>query len=182
MPRPQRRKKEREKKMEKFRDLKYERPDSKKVKELIRSATKQLRAAKSFEEAEEAFMSFNAEEEKIMTVASIAQIRNTMDMSDKFYDGEMKYYNKFMPTVMPLIKKLNKALIDSPFRKEFEEKYGEHMFKDLEQSDKLISPKVILPSIRENMLKTEYSKTAAACSVEFMGEKCNFYGLLKHMQ
>ena len=173
---------EERKNMEKFRDLKYERPDPKKVKELIRSATKRLRAAKSFEEAEEAFMSFNAEEEKIMTVASIAQIRNTMDMSDKFYDGEMKYYNKFIPTVMPLIKKLNKALIDSPFRKEFEEKYGEHMFKDLEQSDKLISPKVILPSIRENMLKTEYSKTAAACSVEFMGEKCNFYGLLKHMQ
>ena len=28
----------------------------------------------------------------------------------------------------------------------------------------------------------EYSKAAASCKVDFRGETCNFYGLLKHME
>ena len=41
---------------------------------------------------------------------------------------------------------------------------------------------IVLPSIKEGTLGTEYSKTVAGCSVDFMGEKCNFYGLLRHME
>ena len=47
---------------------------------------------------------------------------------------------------------------------------------------KLVKLTTVLPSIRESNLCTAYSKTVAGCSVEFMGEKCNFYGLLRHMQ
>ena len=47
---------------------------------------------------------------------------------------------------------------------------------------RLTNPEIIPEMIEENNLSTEYSKTAAACSVEFMGETCNFYGLLRHMQ
>ncbi len=42
--------------------------------------------------------------------------------------------------------------------------------------------RIVPEMIREGELRQEYSKTAAQASTEFRGEKCNFYGLLKHME
>lgn len=168
--------------MEKFKDLKYERPD---LKQLKKELTKELgifKKATSYEEADEAFLKFQKLTESMSTMTSIAYIRNTMNMKDEFYDGEMKFLNRELPKLMMLVKNANKAMLSSPFRPQLEEKYGSHMFKQAETQQKLIKMSIILPSIKENNLGTEYSKTAASCSVEFMGEKCNFYGLLRHMQ
>ena len=168
--------------MEKFKDLQYRRPD---VKQLKMEASRDIAAfqkAKTFEEADAAFLRLQKLLEGVMTCATIANIRNTMNMKDEFYDGEMKFFNRETPKLMPLMKKSNKALLRSPFRPRMEEKYGKQLFKSTEAQLRLFNLTVILPMIRENNLGTEYSKTAAACSVEFMGETCNFYGLLRHMQ
>ena len=168
--------------METFKDLKYERPDLKQFKKEIVKQLAKLKAAVSFEEADAAFLTMQHRMENLFTQNTIASIRNTMNMKDEFYDGEIRFFNRELPKQMMLLKKVNKALLESPFRPQMEEKYGSHMFRDLEVQLRMLKPTVILPTIRENNLTTEYSKTAAACSVEFMGEKCNFYGLLRHMQ
>ncbi|MBO4229599.1 MAG: M3 family oligoendopeptidase [Clostridia bacterium] len=138
--------------------------------------------AASPEDADSAFLGFQKIVERVSTLATIASIRNTMNMKDEFYDREIKYYNTEMPKLMMLIKKAGKALVNSPFRPQLTAKYGEKLFLDTETQMRLVNWNIILPSIRENNLGTEYSKTVASCSVDFMGEKCNFYGLLRHMQ
>ena len=168
--------------MFRFEEIKYERPDLAQFKRDAKQSIAGLKSAKSFEEADAAFLRLQKLMEKAATCQTIAHIRNTMNMADEFYDKEIKFYNAESPKLMPLFKKGNKVLLDSPFRPQFEEKYGKHMFKDAETQQKLFKFSIILPMIRENNLGTEYSKTAAACSVDFMGEKCNFYGLLAHMQ
>ena len=168
--------------MEKFKDLKYTRPDPEEIKRDFLGYVKKFKAAKSFEEADAAFLGWHEVSEKVMTQYVIASVRNTMNMKDEFYDGEMEFFNKEVPKMMMVFKKANTAMLKTPFRAQFEEKYGAQMFRDAEAQDKLVKPAIVLPSIKENKLTTEYSKTAATCSVEFMGEKCNFYGLLKHMQ
>ena len=168
--------------MEKFKDLQYERPDLKELRGEYKRLLAGFRQAKSFEEADQVFLAMQGLMEKLMTRQTIAHVRNTMNMKDTFYDGEIQFFNKEMPKLMMLVKKVGKALLQSPFRPQMEEKYGTLMFKDMEEQQKLVKLSTILPSIRENKLRTEYSKTAAACSVDFMGEKCNFYGLLRHMQ
>ncbi len=168
--------------MEKFKDLPYRRPDMKQLKREYAKYLGEFRKAGSFEEADRAFLGFQGLVEEASTQAALSYIRNTMNMKDEFYDKERKFFNSEMPKLMLLVKKAGKAMLASPYRPQLEEKYGRLMFKDAETQMKLIKPSVILPSVRENNLGTEYSKTAAACSVEFMGEKCNFYGLLRHMQ
>ena len=168
--------------MEKFKDLKYERPDLKKVKKEFLTHIKEFKAAKTFEEADTALRGWSDAGNKVSTQCVIASVRNTCNMKDEFYDNEMKFINTAMPKMMPVMKKSTSAMIKSKFRPQFEEKYGTHMFKDAEMQEKLIKLSIILPMIKENKLTTEYSKIAAGCSVEFMGEKCNFYGLLKHME
>ena len=168
--------------MEKFKDLKYERPDLKQFKKEVTRLLAQFKAADSFEKADAAFLQMQHLMEGVFTQNTIASVRNTMNMKDEFYDAEIKFFNREIPKQMMLLKKASKALLSSPFRPQMEEKYGPHMFRDTEVQQRLMKLTVILPTIRENNLSTEYSKTAAGCSVEFMGEKCNFYGLLRHMQ
>lgn len=168
--------------MEKFKDLKYERPDLKKIKRDFRAKLKEFENAATFAEANDAMLAWSDVMDKVGTQYSIAYVRSTMNMKDEFYEAEMKYYNSAIPRMMPLMKKCTSAMLKSRFRKEFEEKYGAHMFKNEETQEKLMKMSIILPSVKENNLTTEYSKIAAACSVDFMGEKCNFYGLLRHMQ
>lgn len=168
--------------MDKFKDLEYVRPDLKKAKKDYLKYYNQFKKAKTFEEADSAFLTFQKEMEKMSTQGTIAHIRNTMNMKDEFYDGEIKYFNRESPKLMLTMKKVTKAMLTSPFRAQFEEKYGKQMFKDMEVEQNMVKPSIILPTIKVNNITTEYSKTVAACSVDFMGEKCNFYGLLKHMQ
>ncbi len=168
--------------MEKFKDLVYTRPDVAKAKKEYSAWLKKFKKAKSFEEADEAFTAFTKITETVATQQVIASVRNTMNMKDEYYDGEIKFFNRAMPKLMLVVKAAGKAMLDSPFRPQLEEKYGKHFFQDTETQIKLVKPAVILDMIKESNLTTTYSKTAAACSVEFMGETCNFYGLLKHMQ
>ena len=168
--------------MEKFKDLPYQRPDAPALKKSLAKEIGNLKAAKDFDAADAAFRGFEKLVEGFETQYTIASVRNTMNMKDEFYDGEIKFFNRESAKLMLTMKKAMKAVLASPFRPSFEEKYGEHLFKDFEVQMKLVKPSIILPSIREETLKTAYSKTAATCSVEFMGEKCNFYGLLRHMQ
>lgn len=168
--------------MEKFRDLPYTRPDLKQIQEELSEYIKGLKNADSFEEADSAFLKIQRIMESLMTQRTIAYIRHTINMKDEYYDGEISFFNSEIPKMMVLLKEVNKALVDSCFRHQIEEKYGSHMLKDAEIQQQLVNEQIVPLSIRENELKSEYSKTAATCSVEFLGENCNFYGLLKHMQ
>ena len=168
--------------MERFKDIPYQRPDLKLLKKECAERITAFKNADSFEAADAAFLGFQEIVNRLMTAYTLASVRNTMDMSDAFYDGEIKFFNSAMPKLTLLLKRANKLLLQSAFRPQFTEKYGDKLFRDCEAQMRLVKWNVILPSIRENNLTTEYSKTVAACSVDFMGEKCNFYGLLRHMQ
>ena len=168
--------------MEKFRDLPYKRPNVKQLKKDLAVRLGQFLGANTFEEADAAFVGYMRVLETWETQSTIASIRNTMNMKDEFYEAEVKFFNREGSRMMLTLKKGIKAVLKSAFRPQFEEKYGSHLFKTFDMQLKLIKPSIILPSIRESNLGTAYSKTAAGCSVEFMGEKCNFYGLLRHMQ
>ena len=168
--------------MEKFRDLEYKRPDLAAVKKECLAHLKKFEKAQTFEEANAEYLAFCKVNDDLATMAVIAHVRNTMNMKDEFYDAERKFFNTEAPKLMPMMKKSIKAMLKSPFRPQFEEVYGKHLFKQAEVEEKLINMRIIFLMIRENALTTEYSKTAAACSTEFRGENCNFYGLLKHMQ
>ena len=166
----------------KFKDLPYTRPDVKKFKKNLEKIIADGKKATSFEEADKAFLDFMSAYEFWATTYTIASIRNTMNMADKFYDKEIEFFNKENSKLMLTVKKAIKFILSTPFRPQLEEKYGTHMFKNYEVEMKHIKPSIVLPSIKEGTLGTDYSKTVAGCSVEFMGEKCNLYGLLRHME
>lgn len=94
----------------------------------------------------------------------------------------MAYFNASMPKYQILVKDMGGVILNSGFRKEMEEEFGEILFKNLEAKQLLASEAVVEDMVEEANLANLYSKTVAASTVDFQGVQCNTYGLLKHLQ
>ncbi|MGI6151696.1 MAG: M3 family oligoendopeptidase [Christensenellales bacterium] len=168
--------------MDKFPQLQYVRPDMEAVKQALNASIDEFLNASSYEEAREHYLRFEELDAQYSTMFTLASIRNTMDTSDAFYDGEISYIHSVMPEYRLVLKRASQALTQSPFKDAFAEEFGSIFIKKAENAQRIMSEEIAEDLVEESNLEQEYSKTVAACSVEFRGETCNFYGLLKHMQ
>ena len=167
----------------KFSEIEYKRVDVKSVKKKAYELEKAFRNAKSYEEAKlllDGIKGYVADE--IFTPVTYAQVKNTIDTGDKFYENEVKYYNTHVLFLANFMRKVNKDLISSPFKQEFINDGRELELKIAEVEIKHYKLSVLPLSIKESALQLEYSKTVAQAKTEFDGKQLNFYGLLKEMQ
>ncbi len=168
--------------MKKFSELEYVRPNMAALREKTNLLLIKFKNAANYEDARRLFLELDHAGDDVMTMATIASIRNTADLSDKFYEEEDLYISSEYAKLSPFFKKVNKALCSSRFRPMLEEEFGSQFFKDTEMSIRLTTHKNVPLSISQSKMCNDYSKIVGLCSVDFRGEKCNFYGLLKHME
>ncbi len=154
----------------KFSEMPYTRPDKDEVLSKVADATACLAAAQSFEEAEAVYLEADKYSGELMTQATLASIRHSIDTRDKFYSDESDWWDETMPLLSEGMNAFQKALYESPFRPQFEEKYGSVVFKNVEFSLKSFSPEIIPELQKENALVTEYNKLIASAQIEFEGK------------
>jgi len=154
----------------KFTEMPYSRPDKDEVLKKVADATKALREADSFEAAEAVYLEGDRYSGEIMTLATLVEIRHSIDTRDEFYEAESDWWDETMPILSEGMNEYQKALFESPFRPQFEEKYGSVVFKNIEQSLKSFSPELIPELQKENALVTEYNKLIASAQIEFEGK------------
>ncbi len=154
-----------------FAELEYKRVDMEALKEELKVLTSKLISAKSFAEAEEAYLTMEqAEGNTMRTMRTIAQIRRDIDTRDAFYDAEMTFYNQEAPKLQPLRKAWMDALLKSAFRKQFEEKYGSVPFSNAELSARSFVPELVEDMQLENKLVSQYTKLIASAQIPFDGQ------------
>jgi len=168
--------------MEKFSEIAYVRPDMEKVMEDIKRDIEALKTAENFGEFKAAYMDYVHTDIEISTARQVAHIRNTVNMMDAFYEEEMTYFHTWMPRYELLVKEMGGVILSSPFKKDMEEEFGPILIKNMEVKQLLSSEAILNDLVEESQLANLYSKTVAAATVEFRGETCGTYGLLKHMQ
>ena len=157
----------------KFSQMKYERIN---INEMGKAYDK-LKC--DIENAENASQVFDAlyEHEKLTssfsTMANIAYIRHSVNTEDKFYDEENNYYDENGPVLQEKVTDFMIALLNSSFRKDIEEKYGELLFKNLEMDLKCFSPEIIPLLQKENKLVSDYQKLVASAQIDFRGQTLN---------
>ena len=156
--------------MLKFSDMPYKRPDDQEILAKLRALTERLRAADSFEAADAVYLEADAYGAEIMTLATLVSIRHSIDTRDAFYEAESDWWDETMPRISEGSNEFQKALYESPFRPQFEAKYGTVVFKNTEFSLKSFSPEIIPELQKENALVTEYNKLIASAQIEFEGE------------
>ena len=151
----------------KFSEMPYARPDKDAVIESIRSFIKELKEAKDFAAADGVFIAADAFYKHIFTLRNLSFIRHSIDTRDEFYDAEESFWNAAMPQIEEYRQQWVDALLTSPFRPEFTEKYGEIVFLNAEIDAKAFSPVNIPLMQEENDLTQEYEKLLASAQIPF---------------
>ena len=151
----------------KFSEMRYERPDMERVHAEYSELAEKLAAAESYTRAKRLFLRQDALLRRVMTAATLVNIRNSIDTRDEFYDAEMKFWNKAEPELQEYVQKWKLALLQSPFRKEFEAEYGPLMFVNTEIDLKCFSPEIVSELQQENDLTQEYEKLLASAQIPF---------------
>ena len=121
-----------------FRELEYKRPDFGRISKELSVLSGKLRKARSFDDVKEIFTRAEAVLVEEYEAAEIASIRNTCDKSDEFYENEVRYINKKGSFMQLRMLGLIKALIKSPFRREFDAEYGDFLTKNDETLERII--------------------------------------------
>ena len=73
-----------------FQEMPYARPDMEALKAAYQQTIEKLKSAAAYEEARSAFFALQDAEEQRATMAVLCSVRNTIDTTDAYYDGEMK--------------------------------------------------------------------------------------------
>ncbi|MBQ3879109.1 MAG: M3 family oligoendopeptidase [Oscillospiraceae bacterium] len=155
----------------KFSEFPYKRVDKDALIAKINASVAALEAAKTFEEAEKVFLDLEAINAHAETMFTVANIRHDINTADEFYDGEVAYADEAQPEIGEYAQKWTMAMLASPFRPDFEKKYGALMFKNAEIELKSFSPEIIPELQRENALTTEYTKLIASAKIPFEGNE-----------
>lgn len=149
----------------------YERPDAEAVKKELQQMTKRLINAASYEEARAICLEQEEKEKLVETMGTLAFVRHSIDTRDKFYEKEQEFWDAVMPEIQEYQLSWIDALLASPFRKDFEEEYGNLMFLNAEISKKSFAPEIIPNLQKENELTTEYGKLVASAKIPFEGKE-----------
>lgn len=153
----------------KFADIYYTRADFDAAARFYASAAERLSAAGSFEEAEAVFLEVEDFSAKFDTALTVANIRHDIDTRDEFYDAEVAYIDEHAPELEEYVQRWQDALLKTPYRAAFEEKYNRVMFLNAEIDARTFSPEIVPELQRENALTTEYSKLLAGAQIPFEG-------------
>ena len=154
----------------KFSEMPYERPDLEAVKAQQSDFTARLKAAAGYDEAKAVFLEKEEADRHVETQATLAQVRNTIDTRDEFYDGEVNFWNAALPELEEYEQAWKLAMLESPFRKDFEAEYGNLMFLNTEIALKTFSPEIVPQLQQENDLTQEYQKLIASAQIPFEGK------------
>lgn len=168
--------------MEKFSQIPYVRPDAEAVKASLKRTAEEMRKAESYEQMRDLYLEAQKELQGWETMNTVANIRNTVDTNDAFYEQEMQFLNEENPNLMLLVQEMEKVILECPWREQWEKEYGTLFWKNMEINQKLADESVVPEMVEESNLTQQYSKVSATAVTLFRGKECNFYALLKHMQ
>lgn len=165
-----------------FSTLEYKRPDFKEFAAFAEKTRERIEGAGSYAEVKEALLSFDGKKKDFSTDVTIASIRHTLDTRDKFYEGENEYIEETFPTIMPCLLAVDEALMNSPFRADFEKEYGRQYLAQKELEKKAFCEANIPLMQREAKLASEYEKMMATAEISFDGKVLNLFGVQKYFE
>ncbi len=165
-----------------FPELEYKRPDFKAIKKSIAALTKKLKKAKSYEQFRGVIEEFESVYKPYQTATTLSHIRNTLDTTDKFYEGEQAYINKVGPTMGIPMLSFYKTALKSKFIPQLTEEFGPELVMSIKRSVDSFKPKLVILMQQEAVLCTRFQKLIASAQIDFDGQKLNLYGIQKYFE
>lgn len=160
--------------------LPYQRVTIEQLTDSVRQIVEDIRNAGSVETVLEARKRYNALSKEYGTATALSYMRYTINTVDPFYLAEKDYYDEIGPAAANLDLEYTKALLDSPFRPELEQRLNPLLFQSMENGLKAMSPEIVEDMIEENRLVSEYSQLMAGMEFTFRGETMSRAMLMRY--
>lgn len=168
--------------MKKFTELPYQRPNIESFKRLFREQIDVLKNADTVDQQKEAIQAINKINADIDTQSNLAYIRNSIDTTDAFYEGERTFFDENSPEIHDINFEYYQALAASKFKKELVEEFGEQLFTIAEYRVNAFSKEIIEDLKEENKLSSSFSKLVASANIQFDGKELNLSQLTPYTQ
>lgn len=162
-----------------FETYEYTRPEMEPFQSRFNELLDQFEAASSFKEQSKLFNQINEMRTEFTSMYNLCHIRHTIDTTDQFYEEENNFFDKHFPYFEALVNRFYKAMINSPFRQQLEERWGSQVFVLAELSLKTFQPEILEDMQEENRLSSEYTKIKANAKIELRGEEYNLSSIHK---
>jgi M3 family oligoendopeptidase len=156
-----------------FMEFHYERPDIDEFEERISILLGSFQKTKLISQQIEIIDEVNSRRNHILTMVTIAQIRNLLNINEQKYLDEMKYINQKWGLYEVVVAKYYDFIIQSPFKEQLKQKYGNQLFSIAEHNIKTVSKKVLKEIEIENNLQSEYTRIIAGARIDFQGKVRN---------
>lgn len=157
----------------KFQDIKYTRPNFDELLKQLNDLVDKMANASSSEEFFDFHKQITQKSMEYQEMYTLASIRNTINTKDAFYEEEMKLFIENSPRFEEVENKLQNARLVSPYRKEFEDKYGKMITAKDELQKDIFKPSIIEDRVKEATLVKKYQKLMGSAQINFRGETYN---------
>jgi len=166
----------------KFSQMEYKRPDLDETYARYEELLAKFKAAKTVEECFAAYKEINDLDVIVESMFELALIRKSLNTVDEFYAAEGVYLEEIEPELEEVAQEVVRALLESPFRKEMEDAWGEQMFTRLETEMKTYSPEIIEDLQEESELSSKWADLMASALIMFEGKPHNLSQMETHHQ
>ncbi len=165
-----------------FSEYEYQRPDMTALQKDADRLIDLFSAANTIEEQNQIIAQINDLRNDFDTMWNMAQIRHTIDTKDAFYEKENDFFDSNVPLFQDMVSKFYRALVQSKFKKELQEQWGEQFFNIAKMTVDAFDPAIIDDLKEENKLSSEYVKLNSSAKIDFQGKEYNLAGLAPFMQ
>lgn len=132
-----------------------------------------LENAKNANEQINTFRQVMKFDDHVETMFTIISIRYSLDTTNETYAHAQDVMDEVAPQLQVYSEKINKIMLNSPYRKELEDAFGTYLFKQLELALKCFDAKIIEDLQKENKLVSKYDKVMAGAKIKFNGQTYN---------
>ena len=165
----------------KFEEMKSRVPNLKRIENKVNALIEGLNNAQDAKEAIKIVKKYFKIQDEYTSDSTIISIRFTLDTTNKEYVKANDKLNEISPIISGIFENFERAMMASKFKADLEKKFGNLLFKMIENSFKCFDKKVIPLLQEENKLVSEYDALLASAQIEYEGETLNLSQLGKYM-
>lgn len=166
--------------MVKISQIQYVRPNKDEVLAKLADFKKRFMSAETVDEFYAVHDEYKDYDEKLGTNVRIAFIRFTQDTRNEFYAAEQDYLDEVGPEISVASAEIARCYLDTPFRKQLEQRFPRVMFTNLQMAVDANDPRIVNEKVEQNKLTTAYTKLMSSIVIDFNGEKLPLSGISKY--
>ena len=166
----------------KLSEVQYIRPSIDEFENSILEVMNTMKSLTDYSAYREAFLKVSAMNKAIYGDMTIASIRYSQNTKDEFYEKEQTYFDEVSPRIQKIGTDFTNMVLDSSFKNQLAEEFGNQYFDMAELSRKSINEAVMPLLQKENALVSEHQKLSSQIKIEFEGKTYNMSGMKPLME